>query len=79
MKRSIRSLEIRIPYDLDGIVDYYCGLWESWQAIHPENVFKNDIEEKLDSMLPFILPSEHDFKRKLRAVPFSEIQGVGVY
>lgn len=74
LKRSIPSLVIRIPYDLDGIVDYYCGFWENWQAIHPENVFKNELEEKLDSMLPFIFPSEHDFAKKLRVGPSREIQ-----
>ena len=74
LKCSIRSLVIKIPYDLDGIVDYYCGLWENWKAIHPENVFKNDIEEKLDGMGVFILPSEHDFKKKRRVYPLREVE-----
>ena len=63
---SILSLQIRIPYDLEGKVDYSLGLFENYRPIHPENVFKHDIEEKLDGMMVFMLPSEHDFKKKLR-------------
>ena len=61
---SIRSLEIRIPYDLEGKVDYSLGLFENYRPIHPEDVFKYDLEEKMDGMGVFVLPSEHDFKRK---------------
>ena len=84
---SILSLQIRIPYDLEGKVDYSLGLFENYRPIHPENVFKNDIEEKLDGMGVFILPSEHDFKKKRRVYPLREVEeeivslelGTGVY
>ena len=71
---SILSLQIRIPYDLEGKVDYSLGLFENYRPIHPENVFKHDIEEKQDGMMIFKLPSEHDFKRKLRVEPLREEQ-----
>ena len=54
----------RIPYDLESKVDYSLSFFENYRPIHPDNVFKDDLEEKLDGMGIFLLPSEHDFKRK---------------
>ena len=71
---SILSFQIRIPYDLEGKVDYSIGLFENYRAIHPENVFKHVLEEKLDGMNVFILPSENDFKRKIMVNPFGEAE-----
>lgn len=70
----IESLQIRIPYDLEGKVDYSLGLFETYRPIHPEDVFKYDLEEKMDGMMIFKLPSEHDFKEKIRVNPFREEQ-----
>ena len=74
IKDSIRSLEIRIPYNLEGKVDYSFGLFENYRPIHPEDVFKHDLEEKLDGMGIFVLPSEHDFKRKIMVKPLGELE-----
>ena len=60
---SFSSLEIRVPYDLGQKIDYALGLFEIWRPIHPENVFKDDLEEKQDGMDIFWLPSENDFKK----------------
>ena len=70
----IKSLQIRIPYDLEGKVDYSLGLFETWKPIHPDNVFKDDLEEKQDGMNVFILPSEYDFKRKIMVNPFGKVE-----
>ena len=79
MNTLIQSLHFRIPDSLEHKVDYSFGLFENYKPInHPEQVFKDDIEEKMDGMGIFALPSEYDFKRKLREVPIWEMQRAGV-
>ena len=74
IKDSNRSLEIRIPYNLEGKVDYSFGLFGNYRPIHPEDVFKDDLEEKQDGMGIFVLPSEHDFKRKRKVYSFGKLE-----